>query len=300
MAAISKNGAALGVALSAFSLSACAGAISPIGSADGAVRHAVSYTQRFTYRPEGQSFVVPGQITSITVIAIGAEGGAAGNRDTLGGRVHAVIPVVPFEVLKVYVGGSGAYLKGGFNGGGNGGNSKRACACGYGGGGASDVRANGDGLSDRIIVAAGGGGQGGSGSGNVGGKGGRGGGKHGASGLPGQSASSFEGGSGGSGGRRYGPGKGGGGGSGTSDRGEPGANGALGNGGNGGTSTGGGGGGGYYGGGGGGSGGGTSGNELAGGGGGGGSSYVEPSASKIHVARGGKTKSGNGLIVFTW
>jgi hypothetical protein len=67
------------------------------------------------------------------------------------------------------------------------------------------------------------------------------------------------------------------------------------------TAGGGGGGGGYYGGGGGG--GGSSFETYciaAGGGGGGGSSYVEPSATDVHMWQGWKKSAGNGLVVLSW
>jgi hypothetical protein len=61
-----------------------------------------------------------------------------------------------------------------------------------------------------------------------------------------------------------------------------------------------GGGGGYYGGGGGGSGGsGDSSADEGGGGGGGGSSYVEPTATDVHMWRGWKSNE-YGLIVISW
>jgi hypothetical protein len=68
-----------------------------------------------------------------------------------GGRVSAIIAVQPRETLYVFVGGEGnTYGHGGFNGGGDAGSSSNP---GYGGGGASDVRASGDALRDRILVA---------------------------------------------------------------------------------------------------------------------------------------------------
>jgi hypothetical protein len=65
---------------------------------------------------------------------------------------------------------------------------------------------------------------------------------------------------------------------------------------------GGGGGGGYYGGGGGGGGNAGYGSVYGfpGGGGGGGSSYVEPSATNVHMWQGWKQSAHNGLVVLSW
>ena len=106
-----------------------------------------------------QTFTVPSCVTSITVDAKGAQGGDSGGG--LGGRVQCVYTVTPGDVLSIYVGGQGAAAAsnaaGGFNGGGNAG----SCITnfpGSGGGGATDIRLNGNALIDRIIVAGGGGG----------------------------------------------------------------------------------------------------------------------------------------------
>jgi hypothetical protein len=106
-----------------------------------------------------QTFTVPSCVTSITVDARGAQGGDSGGG--LGGRVQCVYTVTPGDVLSVYVGGQGSAAAsnatGGFNGGGNAG----SCTTNYpgsGGGGATDIRLNGNTLTDRIIVAGGGGG----------------------------------------------------------------------------------------------------------------------------------------------
>ncbi|MCX6516519.1 MAG: S8 family serine peptidase, partial [Actinobacteria bacterium] len=82
-----------------------------------------------------QSYVVPAGVNSLQVDASGASGGAttafvAG----LGGRVEAVVPVTPGEVLFMFVGGANSSSVGGWNGGASG------TAPGLGGGGASDIR----------------------------------------------------------------------------------------------------------------------------------------------------------------
>ncbi|MGC2407825.1 MAG: glycine-rich protein [Candidatus Cybelea sp.] len=75
----------------------------------------------------------------------------------LSGLIAATIVVTPGETLAISVGGSGRLAsEGGFNGGG-----ERGCngsQCTGAGGGASDVRQGGNALTDRVIVAAGGGG----------------------------------------------------------------------------------------------------------------------------------------------
>ena len=269
-----------------------------------------SQQRTFLYTGKKQSFRVPSSVTSITVVARGATGGGARARSAE--RVVASIPVTPGETLSVFVGGAGTYLSGGFNGGGSG-DSSCNYACGYGGGGASDIREGGDKLTDRIVVAAGGGGQGGDGDGSKGGAGGKGGDRHGASGGSGTNGYGSYGppypGGGGAGGTRR---TGGAGGSGGSPSGESGSAGSLGIGGAGGdicTGTcmfgpgpaGGGGGGGYYGGGGGGAAASSYGEYgPAGGGGGGGSSYVERSAHSSHASRVLKSNAGNGLVMFRW
>ncbi|MGA8796134.1 MAG: glycine-rich protein, partial [Candidatus Cybelea sp.] len=150
----------------------------------------------FYYTGKKQSFKVPVGVRSISIVARGAGGAPLSYYSSerkkygRGGRIHAVIPVRPGEMLYVFVGGEGSpgfdYRGGsGFNGGGAGGlyngcgGRSRICY-GYGGGGASDIRENGDSLSDRIVVVGGGGGAGtcgvigGGGGGKIGGDGGSG------------------------------------------------------------------------------------------------------------------------------
>ena len=124
---------------------------------DGA-EHAINSTaerrKKFEYTGAEQSFKVPVGVTAIEVDALGAAG--AGHQKGYlgipghGGRVKATIPVKPGQTLRIFVGGSGSYPSRGFNGGGDG---------AYRGGGATDVR-DGNELSDRILVAGGGGGVG--------------------------------------------------------------------------------------------------------------------------------------------
>lgn len=291
-------------------LSACSGASAvpvPTGdvfvNATGAKHH-----KTFSYTGKEETFIVPAGVTRLTVVARGGEGAGAFDHGSgfpgYPGRIYVVVRVQAGDKLQVRVAEAGR--NGGFNGGGSG-------AYGFGGG-ASDVRMGGDTLTDRIIVAAGGGA-----GGNCflycyadGGDGG---------GLKGTSGSGAIGGTGsgggGAGGTQKAGGRGGAGGEGKqrSGNGKPGGNGALGAGGNGGVGgeitgsasqtglPGGGGGGGYYGGGGG---GGSSSApysylDFGSGGGGGGSSYVEPSAITSHMWTGWRgVGNGDGQVIFSW
>lgn len=275
---------------------------------------ALPYHHTFRYTGSRQVFKVPAGVSSIDVVARGAAG--AGQTPCrygyqcfgLGGRVHAIISVQPGEKLYVFVGGEASSATGGFNGGGNGGSSRGFDSCvGYAGGGASDARQSGDRVSNRILIVGGGGGQGcmrrgaagvgGAGGGEIGGTGGN---------------PNFYYATGGTGGTQSQGGSGGAGGTGPGYPGYAGRPGTLDKGGRGGQGGhshgyysgggGGGAGGGYYGGGGGG--GGASGVASlyggSGGGGGGGSSYVEPSATNVHMWQGWKNATGNGLVVVSW
>jgi hypothetical protein len=305
---------ALGVCVTIATLAGCGGnASNGVVPNSGAVS-SPPHDETFSYTGAEQSFKVPAGVTQITVIALGADGASFGlSYFGLGGRVTAVIPVTPGEKLAVYVGGGGYEENGGFNLGGNGGST--GCCSGNGsaggGGGASDVRVRGATLSDRILVAGGGAGEGGYG-GNYhtpGGEGGNGGGLIGGNGNERGGSYGPCDGAGGDGGTQTAGGTGGAG-SECHFKGESGANGTLGAGGGGGNGgsrsagqyggAGGGGGGGFYGGGGGGGGSGTNSVIAAGGGGGGGSSYVEPSATNVHMWQGWFKLASNGLVVFIW
>ena len=275
-------------------------------------------SKTFSYTGKPQTFRVPAGVSQLNVTVEGAGGGGGtkgiGPPGARGAKITATISVKPGQILTIYVGGhgklggNGSAEGGGFNGGGN------AVASAFGGGGSSDVR-TGPTLSDRILVAAGGGGTGETlqvfpGTGSYywcyGGGGGLGGAKGGGFGTYGY----CNGGNGGRGGSIRAGGAGGAGGAqgsgsgGQPCNGAPGKSGALGRAGDGGTrcsGSGGGAGGGYYGGGGGGSGGccNAQGGGGAGGGGGGGSSYVEPTATNIQRSTGLGSPS-DGLVSFTW
>lgn len=86
----------------------------------------------FLYTGKPQVFRVPANVDSITVVMLDASGVSECSHSYAGrgGRVYAVIPVTPHQKLWIYVGG------------------------------ASDVRVAPGRRSDRILVAAGGGGYG--------------------------------------------------------------------------------------------------------------------------------------------
>ena len=240
-----------------------------------------SGSQTFSYTGAQQTFTVPSGVTSIEIKAYGAEGGSHpsnGSDGGLGGYAIGNLSVTAGNTLYIYVGGEGVYsssfpnssgTSGGWNGGGRGGSY-----AGASGGGASDVRSGGTALSNRVIVAGGGGGfdlydnDGGAGGGTTGGSGGG-------------TATVATGGTqsaGGTGGSRSG---------------YTGGNGTLGDGGDNSTyavngyTYGGGGGGGYYGGGG--------GHPWCAGGGG--SSYLGGVSSSSTTSG---QRSGNGQIIINW
>jgi hypothetical protein len=110
----------------------------------------------FNYTGSMQTYTVPLGVTSVTVEAWGAQGGAGYSAvGGLGGYATGDLAVMPGQTLNIYVGGQGGSPTGGWNGGGQG---VTATSYGGGGGGASDVRSGGTALTDRAIVAGGGGG----------------------------------------------------------------------------------------------------------------------------------------------
>lgn len=120
----------------------------------------------FDYTGAVQEWTVPDNVTGpITIECNGAEGGGT-DGDAVAGRgalVIATFPtVIPGTVYDVYVGGAGTRSTpgAGWPNGGNGGDTPSSSTGGGGGGGSSDVRPDGAGLADALIVAAGGGGTG--------------------------------------------------------------------------------------------------------------------------------------------
>ena len=249
----------------------------------------------FEYTGGAQDWTVPPCVKFVQVEVYGAQGGGNGFSvpdGGKGGKATGTLAVTPGQSLHIYVGGKGS--AGGWNGGGK---NVSAWAKGWGGG-ASDVRVGGTALSDRKIVAGGGGGHAaysfGSGgwTGGVGGAGGGTSGQDGTDSIPNQPP-----GRGGKAGTQAGGGAAGATGLQCCDF-VPGTAGQLGLGGKGAGETdgdacgsAGSGGGGYYGGGGGGH------QNCGGGGGGGGSSYVGGVSASSTTA---DVRAGHGQIKITY
>ena len=121
-------------------------------------------TINFSFIEDREEFVVPSGVFSIDIVAVGSSGGCWNNYGGKGGTSTGSLSVTPGESLYVRIGGYGgsgigdALGLGGFNGGGVGGGRSGGGSRGWGGGGATDVRQGGDELTDRKIVAGGGGG----------------------------------------------------------------------------------------------------------------------------------------------
>jgi RHS repeat-associated protein len=265
-------GTTVQVAVTASNTDASAAATSAV---TGVIAQATT-ADTISYTGAVQSWTVPSGVTSIEVTVDGASG--AGPYGGFGAQVQATMPVTPGEILDVYVGGAGSGSTGGFNGGGDGisgGPGPNA------GGGATDIRIGGDDLSDRVIVAGGGGGQAGCNSASTtlgeGGSGGQ-------NGQDGGAGTGYPGFPGGGGGTQTAGGAGG----------LDGDSGSLGDGGPTGW-CGGDGGGGYYGGGAGAS---ESCTACSFAGGGGGSSYAESSATDVSYFQGFQV--GNGAVTIAY
>lgn len=133
-------------------------------------------TQRFHPTGMEQTFVVPPNVTSLAIDAVGGAGGGSDLNGRRGARVRGTLAVTPGDTLYVAVGGPGELGspsspstnggRGGFNGGGRGG-ANAGGEGGGGGGGASDIRTcsrnatscgTQDSVDSRLFVAAGGGG----------------------------------------------------------------------------------------------------------------------------------------------
>lgn len=81
----------------------------------------------FFYTGDRQSFTVPSGVKNLSFVAAGGRGGhqsggswAALPNAASGAVVSGVMPVRSGDVLNLYVGGNGANVKGGWNGGGDG------------------------------------------------------------------------------------------------------------------------------------------------------------------------------------
>ncbi|RYD52195.1 MAG: T9SS type A sorting domain-containing protein [Sphingobacteriales bacterium] len=122
----------------------------------------LAFIDTVVFNPGASTWTVPDGVYSIQVEALGSWGGNLGGNVTFGivnygmyngfyrgfgGRVLATIAVTPGQVLYINVGHSNS-----FNGGGTNAGAK--------GGGATDIRIGGNALTNRVLVAGGGGGVG--------------------------------------------------------------------------------------------------------------------------------------------
>jgi hypothetical protein len=169
----------LGVCLAAglvFAVSPALGAPPSGGCVVGAT---TTCTFVFMGAPEG--WVVPAGVTAAVFDVFGASGGSLapvdvqpGGAGGKGGHTQGTVALTPGATLDMRVGGKGTdgftagpingtvTAAGGFNGGGTNSITCTGCAfvLGGAGGGSSDVRTSGDALTDRLLVAGGGGGAG--------------------------------------------------------------------------------------------------------------------------------------------
>jgi hypothetical protein len=128
-------------------------------------------TFKFSCTKSIQNLTIPLGYNYMYVDMSGASSGSGGTGNGVpgyGARIQSYLSVVPGTVLHVTVGCQGTscptsalpaitYLAGGYNGGGTGYGITTSFG-GTGGGGASDIRIGGMSLSDRVMVAGGGGG----------------------------------------------------------------------------------------------------------------------------------------------
>lgn len=101
-----------------------------------------------------ETWTVPEGVTEVQAVLVGAPGGTAGAYAAgRGANFKVTLPVTPGEVLNINVGERGKLNDSAFNGG-------QGALYTVSGGGATDIRRNGNALTDRILVAGGGGGAG--------------------------------------------------------------------------------------------------------------------------------------------
>ncbi|CAM9648171.1 unnamed protein product, partial [Ectocarpus fasciculatus] len=107
------------------------------------------------YKYQGEfanGFLVPSDVTSLTVTAYGAQGGNSGSAvGGKGAQISAMFSVSPGDVFDIYIGGMAGYNYGGPG-------PTNSGANGVPGGGATDFRPAGGAVASRLLVAGGGGG----------------------------------------------------------------------------------------------------------------------------------------------
>src|SRR5690606_31966668 len=126
------------------------------------------YSQTYTYTGSVQTVTLPAGNYEIEMWGANGGGTTGANANAnvpklggIGGYAKGNMTLTTSTSVNIYVGGKGATealnVAGGFNGGGNsGGGTGVSGVCGSGGG-ASDIRIGGNALTNRIIVAGGGG-----------------------------------------------------------------------------------------------------------------------------------------------
>ena len=117
------------------------------------------YFETFDFVEDSQIFTAP-ETTTYTLEVWGAQGGNDGDTGANGGYAKGTINLIAGDVLNIYVGGRGTDNSSGSGGGYNGGGDAGPIGSSGAGGGATDIRYNGTGLTNRVIVAGGGGGGG--------------------------------------------------------------------------------------------------------------------------------------------
>jgi hypothetical protein len=114
-------------------------------------------TVTFSYTGAAQTWTVPPCVYNISVSVKGAQGGGPGGQGAT--VLNPTIAVTPGQVLQINVGQCPTGPTGGWNGGGNGFAAVPVNYQSFGGGGASDIRVTPYALTNRIVVAGGGGGK---------------------------------------------------------------------------------------------------------------------------------------------
>src|ERR1700734_330871 len=96
-------------------LTGCGGSQPPIG-APGLMSQAPDHkaqSKLFKFTGAAQTFVVPNNVTAITVTAYGASGASGANYvGGNGGEVKAIVPVTSRQTLYIFVGGAGGVSTG--------------------------------------------------------------------------------------------------------------------------------------------------------------------------------------------
>lgn len=118
-------------------------------------------TEVFNFTGSDQQWVVPAGVTQVFIDVFGAQGGnsSGGAFGGLGGKVRAILPVTPGEILLLMVGGQPTSRTAVYGNGGNAGtNTSNVNNENMAGGGMSAVFRTSFDMSNALLVAGGGGG----------------------------------------------------------------------------------------------------------------------------------------------